>query len=188
MSYFEIIFIAVGLSADAFAVSLGKGLAIKKVKITDCLIVGLWFGFFQALMPLLGYYLGTTFSGYIEKYDHWIAFSLLVVIGLLMIKEGIFMKSDEDIKPSLGFGIMLTMSIATSIDAFATGISFSMFDNINIYLSIMIIGLITFLLSAIGVFIGNIFGSKHRKIAHIVGGIILIGIGIKILIEHLIQS
>ncbi len=182
MGFFEILILAVALSMDAFAVALCKGLATPKVEIKHMAACGGWFGAFQALMPLIGYFLGVAFRDYIEAVDHWIAFVLLAFIGINMIKEAF---SDcEEANSSFAVGVMLTMAVATSIDALAAGISMAM-DDANIWVAISLIGAITFALSAAGVKIGNIFGSKYRMAAELVGGVILVIMGVKILLEHL---
>lgn len=183
MSFWELTIIAVGLSMDAFAVAVCKGMAMKKPSVKNALIVGLWFGAFQAGMPLLGYFVGSLFAENIKAFDHWIAFILLSIIGIEMITNA-FSKEEKKESPSLGIKTMLVMSIATSIDALAIGVGFA-FLQVNIYLSIAIIGIITFILSILGVKLGSIFGVKYKNKAELIGGIILILIGIKILLEHL---
>ena len=190
MGAVELIILAVGLSMDAFAVAICKGLSMKKVSFKEMAIVGLWFGGFQALMPLIGYFLGEAFEKYIEQIDHWVAFVLLVLIGALMIKESFEKeekKEEEKEIPSspLAFKTMLTMAIATSIDALAVGISFGILPDVNITVAVSSIGIITFILSAVGVKIGNVFGAKYKSKAEFAGGIILVLLGIKILLEHL---
>lgn len=190
MSAVELIILAVGLSMDAFAVAICKGLSMKKVSFKEMAIVGLWFGGFQALMPLVGYLLGEAFEKYIEQIDHWVAFVLLVLIGALMIKESFEKeekKEEEKESPSspLAFKTMLTMAIATSIDALAVGISFGILPDVNITVAVSSIGIITFILSAVGVKIGNVFGAKYKSKAEFAGGLILVLLGIKILLEHL---
>ena len=180
----ELIITAIALSMDAFAVSICKGLAMKRVTFKEMAIVGLWFGGFQALMPLIGYFLGSAFEKYIVAVDHWIAFTLLALIGVLMIKES-GDKDDEKADASLGLKTMLLMAIATSIDALAVGVSYGILPNINIWVAISSIGIITFLLCMLGVYIGNVFGAKYKSKAELTGGIILILIGAKILLEHL---
>lgn len=175
---------------DAFAVAICKGLSMKKVSFKEMAIVGLWFGGFQALMPLIGYLLGEAFEKYIEQIDHWVAFVLLVLIGALMIKESFEKeenKEEEKEIPSspLAFKTMLTMAIATSIDALAVGISFGILPDVNITVAVSSIGIITFILSAVGVKIGNVFGAKYKSKAEFAGGLILVLLGIKILLEHL---
>ncbi len=164
---------AVAMAMDAFAVAICKGLSIGCVKPKHCLITGAWFGGFQALMPLIGYLIGSLFAKYIEAFDHWVAFALLVLIGANMIRES-FSKEEEHADASLGFLVMLTMAIATSIDALAVGINFAMGTDVNIWLAIAFIGIITFALSALGVKIGAAFGTKYKSRAELAGGIVLI--------------
>ena len=183
MTFVELLLIAIGLSMDAFSVSICKGLTTKKFSWRMALICGLWFGFFQALMPIIGYYLGAQFQELIEAYDHWIAFGLLFLIGANMIREAVWGKEEEQ-DSSLGFKTMFLLAIATSIDALAVGVSFACIQ-VKLWSSVLIIGITTFLFSVLGVKIGNVFGSKYEKSASIVGGIILILIGLKILLEHL---
>lgn len=183
MGLFELFLIAVGLSMDAFAVSICKGLAMKKISLKNACIVGLWFGGFQGLMPAIGYLLGSQFEQYITSIDHWIAFVLLSIIGGTMIKEALSKDEDEE-NASLDIKTMFLLAVATSIDALAIGVTFA-FLKVNIIPAVSFIGVITFTLSAIGVKIGNVFGSKYKSKAEIAGGIILIGMGIKILLEHL---
>ena len=182
MDYLTVVFLGIGLAMDAFAVSVCKGLAIGKVKLRPMVIIGLWFGFFQFLMPLIGYYLGQSFHSLIEAYDHWIAFGLLAVIGLNMIRESF--SGEEEQNPSLDLQIMLLLAIATSIDAFAVGISIAM-DGDEILIPAVAIGVITFGISVAGVKVGSIFGDRLGNRAELLGGIILITIGVKILLEHL---
>ena len=187
MNILEIVLLAVSLSMDAFAVALCKGLALKKINLKSCAIVGLWFGAFQGLMPLIGYLLGSTFADKITSVDHWIAFILLALIGGNMIKES-FGKCDECKDASLGYKTMLVMAVATSIDALAVGVSFAFTDfepDWSVYIAFILIGVITFTLSAIGVKVGNIFGTKFKSKAEFAGGLILILMGLKILLEHL---
>lgn len=182
MNLFELFAIGIGLSMDAFAVSICKGLSMKKMSWKNAVIAGLYFGGFQALMPFLGYLLGSQFESLITNIDHWIAFILLSLIGANMIKES---RGDaETLDSSFGFKAMITLAIATSIDALAVGITFA-FLKVNIFKAITIIGLTTFVFGIVGVKIGNVFGSKYKSKAELVGGIVLILIGIKILIEHL---
>lgn len=183
MSFIEVLLIGIGLSMDAFSVSICKGLTTKQFSWKMALTCGLWFGFFQALMPLIGYFLGSQFEQYITAVDHWIAFGLLLLIGANMIREA-FSKEEESSDSSLDFKTMLLLAIATSIDALAVGISFACIQ-VKIWSSVLIIGLTTFAFSVLGVKIGNVFGSKFEKSAEIIGGIILILIGLKILLEHL---
>ena len=187
MTLLDIVLLAVSLSMDAFAVSLCKGLAMEKLKARHCITVGAWFGAFQALMPLLGYLLGSTFADRITSIDHWIAFVLLVLIGGNMIREAFGEdgeEHEEEMDAPLRIKEMFLLAIATSIDALAVGVTFA-FLKYPIVESIIIIGCTTFVLSIIGVYVGNVFGNKYEKKAQIAGGIILIGIGIKILLEHL---
>ena len=184
MGFIEIILIGVGLSMDAFAVSICKGLSTQRLKPSHYLIIGAWFGGFQALMPAIGYLLGATFEKYITAFDHWIAFILLVLIGGNMIKES-FSKEEEQGNDSFSFRVMLPLAIATSIDALATGVTFAMMG-VNIWIAIAITGLTTFVFSVAGVKIGNLFGSRYQSKAELVGGLILIAMGFKILVEHLL--
>lgn len=187
MFYIRILLYALALSTDAFAVSMCKGLAAGKVKPRQMLLAGAWFGGFQALMPLIGYFLGKTFQSYIESYDHWIALVLLGFIGGKMIVES-FDKEIEETSDSFGFRTMLVMAIATSIDALAVGVTFvGEYDNI-IALPIIMIGVITFVLSAVGVKLGSFFGTKYKSGAELFGGVVLVGIGIWKLIEHLVNG
>lgn len=183
MTFIELLLIAIGLSMDAFSVSICKGLTTKKFSWRMALVCGLWFGFFQALMPIIGYFLGAQFQEMIEAYDHWIAFGLLFLIGANMIREAVWGK-EESQDGSLGFKTMLLLAIATSIDAMAVGVSFACI-RVKLWSSVIVIGLTTFAFSVLGVKIGNVFGSKYEKSAGIIGGIILILIGLKILLEHL---
>lgn len=187
MSLVEIIILAISLSMDAFAVALCKGLAIKKINLKSCLIVGLWFGVFQGVMPLVGYLLGNTFADKITAIDHWIAFVLLAIIGANMIKESLN-KEDGACNDSIGFKAMLIMAIATSIDALAVGVSFAFTEFKSeqlVYIAFVLIGIITCTLSAIGVKIGNIFGVKYKSKAEFTGGAVLIVLGVKTLLEGL---
>ena len=183
MTFIELLLIAIGLSMDAFSVSICKGLTTKRFSWRMALICGLWFGGFQVLMPIIGYYLGAQFQEMIEAYDHWIAFGLLFLIGANMIREAVWGK-EENQDGSLGFKTMFLLAIATSIDALAVGVSFACIQ-VRLWSLVLIIGLTTFLFSVLGVKIGNVFGSKYEKSAGIIGGIILIFIGLKILMEHL---
>ena len=188
MGIAELLITALALSMDAFAVAICKGLCAGKIKPKHALICGLWFGGFQALMPLIGYFLGVAFEEYIVAYDHWIAFVLLGFIGGKMLVEAFEKEececcdvNDAAFRPMT----MLTMAIATSIDALAVGVAFALLPDVNIVLAISSIGIITFILSAIGVKIGSVFGAKYKFIAELCGGIALIAMGTKILIEHL---
>ena len=184
MGIIELLLISVGLAMDAFAVSVGKGMTLKKARPTHALNAGVWFGGFQALMPIIGYFVGRSFASYVVSVDHWIAFGLLVFIGLNMIREAIW-GDDEEVDSDFGFRTMFIMAIATSIDAMAVGISMAFLD-VNIWISAAIIGFITLIISAIGVYLGSLFGSRLGSKAGIVGGLILIAIGIKIVVEHML--
>ena len=186
MFFAELLLIAVGLSMDAFAVSVCKGLSLRQVQWRHMITAGLWFGVFQAAMPLLGYLLGINFRSFIESIDHWIAFTLLALIGFNMIREALSEDDENDENEnsaSFGYKVMLPLAVATSIDAFAVGITFS-FLNEAIIPAVLTIGATTFLFSAAGVIIGNVFGTRFRSKAEIAGGIVLILIGLKILLEH----
>ncbi len=187
MSLLELFLLAVGLSMDAFAVSVCKGLSVDRIRPRHALICGAYFGVFQALMPTLGYLLGVRFQGLIERVDHWIAFVLLVLIGVNMLREAFGKEEAQNVDASFGFRTMLMLAIATSIDALAVGVTFA-FLQVRIVPAVCFIGATTFVISAVGVKIGNLFGLRWRKPAEIVGGLILIGIGIKILIEHLLGA
>lgn len=182
MSLWELFIIAVGLSMDAFAVSICKGLSVQRVSLRHAACAGAWFGGFQALMPLLGWLLGSQFRTLIESFDHWIAFALLAFLGINMIREA---KSEEETcDSSFAWKTMLTMAVATSIDALAVGVTFA-FLQVSILPAVIFIGVTTFVLSALGVRLGSVFGQKYETAAQIFGGIILILMGIKILLEHL---
>lgn len=195
MGIAELLVLAIGLSMDAFAVSVCKGLETKKITIKQMMLAGLWFGGFQALMPVIGYFLGQAFAEAIKKYDHWVAFALLAFIGVNMVKEAFSDEgadegnSDKNSGEVCGrncFGVktMFIMAVATSIDALAVGVTFA-FLKVNIVAAVSFIGVITFVFSFAGVKIGNIFGAKYEKRAQMTGGIILILIGLKILLTHL---
>lgn len=183
MGVLEIFLISVGLAMDSFAVSVCKGLSMKKMSWKKAIIIGLYFGLFQAFMPVIGYFLGSTFENLVTQIDHWIAFVLLAFIGGNMIKEA-FDKDCEDKNDSVDFKTMVVLGIATSIDALAVGITFA-FLKVNIILAVIIIGIIAFVFSIIGVKIGNKFGDRYERKAELAGGIILILMGTKILLEHL---
>ena len=187
MNFWELFIIAVGLSMDAFAVSICKGLSVRKVTVREGISVAVWFGGFQALMPLLGFFLGVTFSDFVTNIDHWIAFVLLAYIGGKMIAEAIKEKDEvieiEEMDAPLDLKELLVLAIATSIDALAVGITFS-FLEVNIVEAVTIIGVVTFIISAAGVFVGNLFGNKYKTKAEFAGGLILVILGFKILIEH----
>ena len=186
MGFGELLILGIGVSMDAFAVSICKGLAVKKVRLRECATCGVWFGGFQALMPLIGFFLGALFYNAISRFDHWVAFGLLALIGGNMLKESLE-KCDccEEQNADLSFKTMFVMAIATSIDALAVGISLAMAGDVNIWVAIACIGLTTGIFSAVGVKIGNIFGAKFEKKAELAGGVILILLGLKILLEHL---
>lgn len=180
MGILDLFILAVGLSMDAFAVSVCKGLSLGKIKPKHMCIAGAWFGGFQALMPLIGYFLGSFFAEMIEKYDHWVAFVLLAIIGGNMIKESF--GKDEKVDSSMDVKSMLLLAIATSIDALAVGVTFA-FLRVQIVPAVSFIGVITFIFSAVGVKIGSLFGTKYKSKAELFGGIVLVLIGIKILLE-----
>lgn len=182
MSFGELLIIAVGLAMDALAVSVCKGLCSKRVSWQNAACAGIWFGVFQAVMPLIGYFLGSTFRNWVEAFDHWIAFGLLFLIGLNMIREAFSGENTEN--DDFSFGTMLPLAIATSIDAMAVGVSLAM-SRVRIAPAVTVIGLVTFLLSAVGVLAGHVVGERHGRTARIAGGAILIIIGLKILLEDL---
>lgn len=188
MGFGELLLLAIGVSMDAFAVSICKGLAMKKATLKAGLTCGVWFGGFQALMPLAGFFLGTLFADAIQAVDHWVAFILLAIIGGNMLKEA-FEKEEcaccGDTDADLSFKTMFVMAVATSIDALAVGISLAMAGNVNIFAAVALIGLCTGSFSAVGVKIGNVFGSRFEKKAQLAGGAILVLLGVKILLEHL---
>lgn len=183
MGFVELLLLSVGLGMDAFAVSVCKGISMKKMNWKKACIIGLYFGGFQALMPVLGYFLGSTFEGVITNLDHWIAFGLLSIIGGNMIKDA-FSKEGDSFDDDVSFKTMIVLAIATSIDALAVGITFA-FLKVNLILAISMIGVITFILAIVGTKVGNRFGDKYEKKAELVGGVILILLGIKILLEHM---
>ena len=183
MSTYELFIIAVGLSMDALAVSICKGLSMATMSWKKAVIIGIWFGGFQALMPLIGYLLGAQFESKITAFDHWIAFILLGLIGGNMVREGLS-GEEENTDDSISIKSMLPLAIATSIDALAIGVTFA-FLRVTIFSAVSFIGVVTFLLSMVGVKVGNVFGAKYKSKAEIVGGIILILMGVKILVEHL---
>ena len=188
MSFLDIFLLGVGLSMDACAVAICKGLAMRKVNKRQMLIIALFFGGFQALMPLIGWALGSTFAKKIAAYDHWIAFVLLLYVGGKMVVDAIreWKEKDvvEELDPPLDFKELTLLAIATSIDALACGVTFSFEENFNILNAIAIIGVTTFVISSGGVYIGNIFGDRYKAKAQLLGGIILIFLGVKILLEH----
>ncbi len=183
MSILEILLLGVGLSMDAFAVAVCKGLAMDRTPLSRCSVVGVWFGFFQALMPFLGFCLASLFSDFTDKFDHWISFILLAMIGANMIKEALS-KEENDTCGSLAFRVMLVMAVATSIDALAAGVALvGRVDFFKMLFAVGIIGVTTFMLSSIGVKIGSIFGAKYKAKAEFMGGLILILLGLKFLLE-----
>ena len=196
MGYLEIFLIGIGLAMDAFAVSICKGIKMPKLKKTHVAIIAIFFGGFQMLMPLMGWLLGTQFAKYISSFSHWISFALLAFLGVKMILEAI--KDDDDgcdcCEAKLDMKDLFIMAIATSIDALAAGITFSMYPEVNIITSIGIIGAVTLVICAFGVCLGHLFivlgeklGEKFKTFAEILGGCVLLGIGIKLLIEGLIK-
>lgn len=186
MGFLELVMLALGLSMDACAVSICKGLSMKKAGLREGAICGLWFGGFQALMPVIGFFLGSMFADAIEAFDHWIAFGLLALIGINMLKEALEKNDCCEIgDDDLSAKNMFVMAVATSIDALAVGISLAMAGDVSITVAASLIGVITFAMSAAGVKIGNIFGCRFKKKAEALGGIILILLGLKILLEHL---
>ena len=185
MGVVELFLLAVGLSMDAFAVSVCKGLSTQKLKWKHYLTIGLWFGGFQALMPTIGYFLGSTFEAYITSVDHWVAFVLLSLIGGNMLREGLSKETPEESNSSFSFKTMLVLAVATSIDALAVGITFALLPDVDLPVAVSFIGATTFILSAVGLKVGNVFGLKYKSRAEIAGGIILILLGVKILLEHL---
>ena len=182
-----LLLLAVGLSMDAFAVSVCKGLALRRATFRAEITCGVWFGGFQTLMPLIGYFLGTLFAAAIQAVDHWIAFGLLAIIGANMLKEALSKEEECCCENGADMSVktMLVMAVATSIDALAVGISLAMVGNVNIFFAVSLIGICTCILSMLGVKIGNVFGSRFEQKAQIAGGVILILLGLKILLEHL---
>ena len=188
MGFAELMLLAVGVSMDAFAVSICKGLCMKKATLRAQATCGVWFGGFQALMPLIGFFLGTLFADAITAFDHWVAFVLLGILGFNMLREA-FSKEECDCcdtnEADLSVKTMFVMAVATSIDALAVGVSLALAGNVNIWLAVLLIGLFTGVLSAVGVKVGNVFGSRFEKKAQFFGGAILMLLGLKILLEHL---
>lgn len=187
MELWELSVTALALSMDAFAVAVCKGLSAGRANLCQMLKTGAWFGGFQALMPLIGFFVGKTFSSYIISFDHWIAFALLTLIGLNMIKEAFSQSECEECNKNASFAVaaMLPMALATSIDALAVGVTFALLPDVNIWAAVAFIGIIAFTLSALGVKFGAFFGQKYKKYAEIVGGAVLVLMGTKILLEHL---
>lgn len=185
MSLAVLLITALSLAMDAFAVAICKGLAMQKFKLGDAVTVAAYFGIFQAIMPFMGFLLASTFADKIRKYDHWVAFVLLALIGLNMVKES-FEKDDKPTSAAVSFRAMLPLSVATSIDAMAVGVAFAMIEpTVTVVPACLIIGIITFVISFCGVKIGTVFGTKFKHWAELCGGIILIILGISILLEHL---
>ena len=188
MGFGELALLALGVSMDAFAVSICKGLGVKKAGLKEMSTCGIWFGGFQALMPLVGYFLGALFYDAISTFDHWIAFALLALIGANMLREALSKEEGFECcenRNDMSMKTMFVMAVATSIDALAVGISLAMAGDVNIWVAISLIGIVTFAMAGIGVKIGNVFGSRFEKKAEAAGGIILILLGLKILLEHL---
>lgn len=183
MGFWELLLLGIGLSMDAFAVSVCKGLAVQRADKKTAVVCGLWFGFFQALMPVIGFFLGRIFADAIEAVDHWVAFGLLSFVGANMIKEALE-EGEGCPDPDLSPKAMLPLAVATSIDALAVGVSLAMAE-VNIWTAVSLIGVTTFLLSALGAAVGGVFGRKYEKKAEIFGGVTLILLGLKILLENL---
>jgi putative Mn2+ efflux pump MntP len=183
MHFIELIIIAIGVSMDAFAVSICKGLSVRRLRPTYALSAAAWFGGFQALMPLIGYFVGISFADMVSDVDHWIAFVLLAFIGGKMIKEACQKEEETDLNPDFSFKTMFMLAVATSIDALAVGVSFACL-RVDIWTSIIVIGLMTGAFSALGVVLGHMFGGRFKSKAEFMGGLILVAIGIKILLEH----
>ena len=184
MGIFELFLLAAMLSADAFAVAVCKGLALCRINLKNCLWVGLWFGAFQALMPAIGFFAAVSFEKYVNAFSHWIAFVLLAIIGINMLKEAKESCSCETSNAKLNVKEMLILAVATSIDALAAGVSFAMIKDFKIGYAVLFIGAITFILSAVGVKVGSVFGTKYNVAAQRTGGVVLILLGIKIVLEH----
>lgn len=186
MGILELLLLALGLSMDAFAVSVCKGLSMKQTGLRTCAACGFWFGSFQALMPAIGFFLGNLFAQAMEAIDHWVAFGLLAVIGINMLMEAAGDKGTSDEKPSgISAKEMFPLAVATSIDALAAGISLTMAGTVSIWWAVLLIGGVTFCMSCLGVKIGSLFGDRFQKKAQIVGGVILILLGVQVLAEHL---
>ncbi|EIJ73842.1 manganese efflux pump MntP family protein [Haemophilus haemolyticus] len=183
MSFYTLCIIALGLSMDAFAVSISKGIALRSFRWKQALYISLCFGFFQGIMPAIGFFVGLQFSSMIQDWDHWIGFVLLALIGINMVREGLNADSEASVEPSINLKRLLTLGLATSVDALAIGISFA-FLSVDIFSAMVIIALTTFIVSLFGVKSGHFLGQKFRSKAEILGGIVLIGIGISLLYEH----
>lgn len=184
MSIFDFLLLSMAVAMDAFAVSVAKGLSVQKLRTSNYFCVGAWFGGFQALMPLIGYFVGIHFAALVDDYDHWIAFALLAMIGINMLKEAFGDDEEEKTGKDFSFKVMLLMAIATSIDALAVGVSLA-FMKENIWLAITLMGVITGAFSAAGLQIGHLFGRRYKSPAEVIGGLLLIFIGIKILWQHM---
>ena len=182
MEFLELLVIAVGVSMDAFAVSVCKGMSVRRLRSSHVLSAAIWFGGFQALMPLAGYFLGVSFAEYVTEFDHWISFVLLGIIGGKMIKESLAGDSVEA-DPDFSFRTMLALALATSIDALAVGVSFA-FLKVDIWIAVLLIGITTAAFSGVGILVGNRFGAHYKSKAEFAGGVILVVIGVKILLEH----
>ena len=185
MHFIELIIIAIGVSMDAFAVSVCKGLSVRRLRPSYALSAAAWFGGFQALMPLIGYFVGISFADMVADVDHWIAFVLLAFIGGKMIKEACQKEEETEFNPDFSFKTMFMLAVATSIDALAVGVSFACL-RVDIWTSILVIGLMTGAFSALGVILGHMFGGRFKSKAEFMGGLILVAIGIKILLEHIL--
>ncbi len=182
MNFFDLLLLSIGLAMDAFAVSICKGLSIQTLKLRHPLTVGLWFGGFQVLMPLLGWLLGSRFATMVDNIDHWVAFILLAFIGGHMVKES--REAGEEADPSLGFRVMLPLAVATSIDALAIGVTFSFLD-VNLWVALTTVGVTSFLISGLGMVVGHKFGTKYKSGAELLGGVVLILIGTRLLLDGL---
>jgi len=183
MELAELLIIAIGVSMDAFAVSICKGLSVRKIRPKHAVLTAVWFGGFQALMPLAGFFLGVSFADFVSSVDHWIAFILLGIIGANMIKDSFDKDESCSLDPDFSFKTMLAMAVATSIDAFAIGVTFA-FLKVNIWYAVLFIGITTALFSAAGVYLGNLFGCRYKSKAEFAGGFILLVMGLKILLDH----
>ena len=183
MKILEILLIAFGVAGDAFVVSICKGMTTQK-RVKTAIVCGIWFALFQMIMPTIGYFLGSTFAEYIESFDHWVDFVLLLLLGVNMLKESLKKDDEQNLKDDTSFKSMFLLALATSIDALAVGITFALVKT-NVILAIGVIGAITFACCVVGGLIGQKLGEKHKKLASIIGGLVLILIGLKILIEHL---
>ena len=183
MELAELLIIAIGVSMDAFAVSICKGLSVRRIRPKHAALTAVWFGGFQALMPLAGFFLGVSFADFVSSVDHWIAFILLGIIGANMVKDSFDKDKSCSLDPDFSFRPMLAMAVATSIDAFAIGVTFA-FLKVNIWYAVLFLGVTTALFSAAGVYLGNLFGCRYKSKAEFTGGLILIVMGLKILLDH----